>query len=95
MQKKNSKQMERFLCKIDSYQNVFKRRSHILAPLNDLAAATAKPKKGKTRKKILFKMLKLHLNAFKQAQEMIMAEEKLALPDFSKPFHLYTNASNI
>ena len=26
---------------------------------------------------------------------MIMTEAKLAFPDYSKPFHLYTNASDI
>ena len=40
-------------------------------------------------------MLKVHLNVFKQAKEMITTEVKLAFPDFSKIFHLYTDASNI
>ena len=40
-------------------------------------------------------MLKIHLDAFKQVKEMIMTKEKLAFPDFSKPFHLYTDASDI
>ena len=40
-------------------------------------------------------MLKVHLKEFKQAKEIIMIEAKLAFPDFSKPFHLYTNANDI
>ena len=40
-------------------------------------------------------MLKIHLNTFKVAKERIMIEAKLAFPDFGKPFHLYTDASNI
>ena len=60
----NSEQLKRFLGMISFYRNVFKRRSHILAPLNDLSAAAAKPKKGETKKKIAFKMLKVHLDAF-------------------------------
>ena len=40
-------------------------------------------------------MLKVHLDAFKKAKGMIMTEAKLAFPDFSKPFHLYTDASDI
>ena len=92
----NCKQLKRFLGMINFYRDVFKRRSHILSPLNDLAAAIAKQKKGETKKKrVAFKMLKVHLDAFKQAKEMIMNEAKLAFPDFTKPFHLYTDASDI
>ena len=40
-------------------------------------------------------MLKVHLDAFKQTKEMIMTEAKLVFPDFAKPFHLYTDASDI
>ena len=81
---------------INFYRDVFKRRSHILSPLNDLAAATSKQKQGEKKKsKVPFKMLKVHLDAFKEAKEMIMAEAKLAFPDFSKPFHLYIDASDI
>ena len=39
-------------------------------------------------------MLKEYLVAFKKATEMIQSEVKLAFPDFSKPYHLYTDASN-
>ena len=68
----------------------------MLSPLNDLAAATAKQKKGEKKKpKVAFKMLKVHLDAFKQAKEMITTEAKLAFLDFSKLFHLYTDASDI
>ena len=48
---KNCKQLKRFLGMINFYRDVFKRRSHILSPLNDLAAATAKQKKGEKKKK--------------------------------------------
>ena len=92
----NSKQLKKFLSMINFYRDVFKRKSHILSPLNDLAAATAKPKKGEKKKtKVAFKISKVHLNAFKQAKEMIMTEAKLVFPDFSKSFHLYTDASDI
>ena len=92
----SSKQLKWFLGMINFYRDVFKRRSHILSPLNDLAAAIAKQKKGEKKKpKVAFKMLKVHFNAFKEAKEMIMTEAKLAFLDFSKPFHLYTDASDI
>ena len=32
---------------------------------------------------------------FKQAKDVIKTEVKLAIPDFTKPFYLYTGASNI
>ena len=92
----NCKQLKRFLGMINFYRDVFKRRSHILSPLNDLAALTAKQKKGEKKKpKVAFKILKVHLNEFKEAKEMIMTEAKLSLPDFTKLFHLYTDASDI
>ena len=40
-------------------------------------------------------MQQVHIDAFKQAKDMIKTEVKLAFPDFTKPFHLYTDASNI
>ena len=40
-----SKQLKRFLDMINFYRDEFKRKSHSLSPFNDLAAATAKPKK--------------------------------------------------
>ena len=42
-----------------------------------------------------FKMEKVHLRAFDKAKEMLQTEVKLAFPDFNKPFHLYTDASDI
>ena len=61
-----------------------------------MAAATAKQKKGEKKKpRVAFKMLKVHLDAFKEAKQMIMTEAMLSFPDFTKPFHLYTDASDI
>ena len=66
-------------------------------PLNNLAVATAKSKKGEQKTKNIsqFQMLKVYLNALKQAKEMITTEMKLVFPDFSKIFHLYADASDI
>ena len=62
---------------INFYRDVFKRESHILSPLNDLAGVTAKSKKGeKEKSKVTFKMLKVHLDTFKQAKGMTMTEVK-------------------
>ena len=80
---------------IDLYHDVFKRRSHILAPLNALTTATAKQKKCGKKKPIKFHMQKVHIDAFKEAKEMIKTDVKLAFSDFTTLFHLYTDTSNI
>ena len=40
-------------------------------------------------------MLEKHLTAFNKAKEMIKTDVLLSFPDFDKPFHLYTDASDI
>ena len=71
----NIKLLKRFLGITNFYRDIIKRRSHVLSSLNNLAAATAKPKKGEKKKpEVAFKMLKVHPDAFKQAKEMIMKE---------------------
>ena len=40
-------------------------------------------------------MQQVHIDAFKVAKDMIKTEVKLAFPDFTKPFHIYTDASDI
>ena len=40
-------------------------------------------------------MQQVHISAFKQSKDMIKTEVKLAFPDFTKPFYLYTDAINI
>ena len=67
---------------------------HIISPLNELVAASTK-KKNSTKRPIPFLMLEKHLVAFNMAKEMIKIEVMLAFPDFNKPFHLYTDASDI
>ena len=54
----SSKQLKRFLGMINFYEDVFKRRRHILAPLNDLAAAIVKQKKGDKRRSPSFERSK-------------------------------------
>ena len=77
----SSKQLLRFLGMINSYQDVFKRRSYILAPLNNLVAVTAKNKGGK-KIPSKFLMLRKHIDAFEVATEIIKAEVKLAFDEF-------------
>ena len=79
---------------INFYRDVFRARSHILSPLNKFAAATTK-KRNSTKRPIPFVILKKHLVAFDIAKEMNKTEVMLAFPDFTKPFHLYTDVSDI
>ena len=86
------KQLKRFLGMITFYRDVFERRSHIMAPLTDLAADCGK-RKGK-KAKSAWKWEKIHQDAFDECKQMLAQEAKLAFPDFSLPFHLYTDASD-
>lgn len=81
---------------ISFYCDVFNRRSHIIVPLNDFAVESTKQKKnGKKKKPSKFCMLQKHINTFKEAKEVIKLENKLSFPDLTKPFHLYTDVSDI
>ena len=80
---------------INFYRDVFKKKSHILTPLNNLVVATAKQKKGDKKKPSTFRMLQTHIDAFKEAKEIIKTEVKLVFLDFMKSLYLYTDASNI
>ena len=88
----NNKQLKRFLGMVNFYRDIWPRRSHILAPLNDLSASTGK-KKGKRPEP--WKWKEEHQRAFEEAKSMLSKEATLAFPDFNKPFHLYTDASDI
>ena len=90
-----NKQLRRFLGMINFYRDIWKQRSHILAPLNELSATTTKIKGKNINKVIKFVWQQKHQDAFMAAKEMIKSEVKLAFPDFTKPFHLYTDASDI
>ena len=71
----------------------FPRRSHILAPLSDLAAKCGKRKGSKPKQPWSWETE--HQRAFEEAKQMLSTEAELAFPDFDKPFHLYTDASDV
>jgi hypothetical protein len=60
------------------------RRSSILAPLTSM-----------TSKNVKFKWTDEHQKAFEDIKKIICREVMLTFPDFSKPFHIYTDASDI
>ena len=57
--------------------------SHVLAPLSNLASPKAK-----------WDWIQKEQLAFEEAKQMIQQEAMLAHPDFSKEFHVYTDASD-
>jgi hypothetical protein len=90
-----NKQLKRFLGMINFYRDIWEKRSHILEPLNKLSAVTSKSKNKTKQKAVPFVWEQKHQDAFIAAKQMIKSEVKLAFPDFTKPFHLYTDASDI
>ena len=74
-----------FLGMINFYRDMWPRRSHILAPLNKLAGI-------KSNKQWVWE--EIHQTSFLEAKEMLSKEALLAFPDFNKPFHVYTDASD-
>ena len=89
----NVKQLKRFIGMVNFYRDVFEKRSHILAPLTQLAADCGK-RKGK-KPKMPWRWELSHQQAFDEAKSMLSKEATLAFPDFEKPFHLYTDASDV
>jgi RNase H-like domain found in reverse transcriptase len=57
--------------------------SHLLVPLTQLVSKTEP-----------FNWMKVHKEAYNKIKWVISKETLLSFPDFNKPFHVYTDASN-
>jgi hypothetical protein len=77
------RQLRRFLGMINYYRDMWRRRSHILAPLTTMCSAKAK-----------FVWHDKEQKAFEEIKAIISRETLLAYPDFSKDFHIYTDSSD-
>jgi hypothetical protein len=80
---------------VQYYQDMWARRSEMLAPLTDLVGEcreTKTTKKNKTKKKPWW-WDSIHQQAFDNLNAAIGKEKVLAYPDFSKPFEIYTDPS--
>jgi RNase H-like domain found in reverse transcriptase len=78
------KQLRAFLGAVTYYCNMFRQRSHILAPLTELSKCTTKVRPwGQEQDK-----------AFAAMKEVIAKDVLLRYPDHNKPFHVSANASN-
>ena len=71
---------------INFYRDIWKRRSHILAPLCKLSSKTGR---------MNWRWGPIKQKAFEEAKEMLSNHVVLAYPDFAKPFDLYTDASDL
>jgi hypothetical protein len=80
---KTKRQLRRFLGMINYYRDMWKKRSHVLAPLTALASNKVKWTWSEPQQK-----------AFEEAKQMVMREVILTYPDFQEPFHIYADASN-
>jgi hypothetical protein len=80
---KNKRQLRRFLGMINYYRDMWKRRSHVLAPLTAISSNKSK-----------WQWTDKEQKAFEEAKRMVMREAQLNYPDFNKEFHIYTDASD-
>jgi transposase InsO family protein len=68
---------------VNYYRDMWRRRSHLLAPLSALTSKDKPWKWGPEQQE-----------AFEEVKKVISKETLLAFPRFDKPFHVYTDASN-
>ena len=88
---KTVKQVRSFLGMVNYYKDMWRHRSHLLAPLTDLTAnkdGTIGKKKGP------IKWEKVHQDAFDKIKQAITDDVMLSFPDFNKPFEIHTDASD-
>jgi RNase H-like domain found in reverse transcriptase len=75
--------IRQFIGIVNYYRDMWFRRSELLAPLTSLTSGNVK-----------FEWLPSHQQAFDKIKKVIETEVLLAYPDFDKPFHIYTDASD-
>ena len=79
---KIKRQLRHFLGMVNHYRDVWRKRSHILAPLTALTSKDVPYTWGEEQQKALEEM-----------KRVMSLETLLTFPDFTKPFHIYTDAS--
>jgi len=80
---KNCRQLRRFIGMLNYYRMMWKKRSHLLTPLTALLC------KGEC-----YKWTDKAQAAFDTIKRKISSEVLLSFPDYTKPFDLYTDASD-
>jgi putative transposase len=79
---KTKRQLRHFLGMVNFYRDMWRMRSHLLAPLSALVSP-----------KVKFEWRREHQDAFEQFKTLISKETLLTFPNFNEPFHIYTDAS--
>ena len=82
---KTVRQLRTFLGMVNFYRDMWRRRSHVLAPLTKLVGKNSKTK---------FVWGTEQQNAFDEIKRAMSRETLLSFPDFSKEFHIYADASD-
>jgi hypothetical protein len=77
------KELRRFIDMVNYYHDIWVRRSSLVAPLTSM-----------TGKNVKLIWTDVHQEAFDDIKKIICREVMLTFPDFSKPFHIYTDASD-
>ena len=80
---RTKKELRRFIGMVNFYRYMWKRRSHVLAPLSELSG-----------KKAAFKWKDEHTKAFNRVKAIVCKEVLLSFPDYTKRFQLYVDASD-
>jgi hypothetical protein len=79
----NKRQLRRFLGMVNYYRDIWRGRSHVLAPLTGLVS-----------NKVKWKWTEVEQHAFEEVKQMVIREALLSYPDFSREFHVYADASD-
>jgi transposase InsO family protein len=79
---KTKRQLRHFLGMVNFYRDMWRMRSHLLAPLSALVSP-----------KVKFEWRQEHQDAFDQIKTLISKETLLTFPNFNEPFHIFTDAS--
>jgi hypothetical protein len=80
---KTRKALRRFIGMVNYYRDMWCRCSGLLAPRPSM-----------TSKNLKFEWREEHKHSFENVKKIIFREVMLTYPDFSKPFHFYTDASD-
>jgi RNase H-like domain found in reverse transcriptase len=92
MASKTVKQVRSFLGMVIYYKDMWRHRSHLLAPLTDLTSNKEGRVLGKKRGPI--KWEKFHQEAFNKIKQAITDDVMLSFLDFNKPFEIHTDAND-
>jgi hypothetical protein len=90
------KDLHRFLGMVQYYQDLWARRSEMLAPLTSLVGECDHTKITRAKKtmKLAWHWDEVHQTAFDNIKAIISRDVVLAYPDYSKEFEIHTDTSS-